>query len=188
MRPLQDATWCFGQASAARPGAGRSEELQYLLVRYAIERFLYRLSESRHAERFLLKGPSLHAAWHPEAIVHLGFGSRRIGESSPLSWRRVFQEVCKQAVESDGLTFEAGSVRTEPTREEGIYQGVRIHLTGHLGKARVPLTGRYWFGDPVTPGPMSWSTPSCSTSVAPAAGLPARDRRGREGETLAHWG
>jgi predicted nucleotidyltransferase component of viral defense system len=138
----------------------RSEELQYLLVRYAIERFLYRLSESRHAERFLLKGATLHAAWHPEAHRPTwDLDLEGIGESSPAILARVFQEVCKQAVESDGLTFEAGSVRTEPTREEGIYQGVRIHLTGHLGKARVPLQVDIGFGDPVTPGPVELEYP-----------------------------
>ncbi len=35
-----------------------------LLVRYALERFLYRLSQSPHADRFLLKG-ALRSALEP---------------------------------------------------------------------------------------------------------------------------
>ena len=33
------------------------------VVRYALERLLYRLSLSRHAERFVLKGAMLFSAW-----------------------------------------------------------------------------------------------------------------------------
>jgi hypothetical protein len=45
----------YGQAT----GKPFSEVLQY----YAIERFLYRLSVSPHADRFLLKGALLLTAW-----------------------------------------------------------------------------------------------------------------------------
>jgi len=37
----------------------RGEELQRLLIHYALERFLYRLGRSDHAERFVLKGAML---------------------------------------------------------------------------------------------------------------------------------
>jgi hypothetical protein len=36
---------------------------QELLQYYAMERFLYRLSKSRHAEQFVLKGALLLTAW-----------------------------------------------------------------------------------------------------------------------------
>ena len=35
-----------------------------VLVRYALERFLYRLSQSPHADRFLLKGALLFKLWY----------------------------------------------------------------------------------------------------------------------------
>jgi hypothetical protein len=35
-----------------------------VLVRYALERVLYRLSQSAHADRFLLKGAMLFALWY----------------------------------------------------------------------------------------------------------------------------
>ena len=35
-----------------------------VLVRYALERFLYRLSQSPHADRFLLKGALLFTLWY----------------------------------------------------------------------------------------------------------------------------
>ena len=56
-----------------------------VLVRYALERFLYRLGQSAHAERFVLKGAMLFNLWY--AMPHrptrdvdlLGFGASDLG-------------------------------------------------------------------------------------------------------------
>ena len=39
------------------------QDVQLGLQRYAIERFLYRLGNSRHRERFVLKGATMFALW-----------------------------------------------------------------------------------------------------------------------------
>ena len=41
----------------------RKEPFDLVLVRYGIERLLYRLSRSPYAEKFLLKGAMLFAIW-----------------------------------------------------------------------------------------------------------------------------
>jgi hypothetical protein len=41
----------------------QEKPFQELLQYYAMERFLYRLSKSRHVETFILKGALLLAAW-----------------------------------------------------------------------------------------------------------------------------
>ena len=41
----------------------RGEDFQIVLTYYAIERLLYRLSRTRHAERFVLKGAMLFSTW-----------------------------------------------------------------------------------------------------------------------------
>ncbi|MGA9827955.1 MAG: nucleotidyl transferase AbiEii/AbiGii toxin family protein [Rhodanobacteraceae bacterium] len=41
-------------------------EYQLYLVRYACERFLYRLGESAHRERCVLKGAGLLSLWLPD--------------------------------------------------------------------------------------------------------------------------
>ena len=38
-------------------------DFQRVLTRFALERFLFRLSVSPHKELFVLKGAMLHAAW-----------------------------------------------------------------------------------------------------------------------------
>ena len=45
-----------------------AEEAREILARYATERLLYRLSRSRHADRFVLKGALLLLAWLGETI------------------------------------------------------------------------------------------------------------------------
>ena len=42
-----------------------NEVLQY----FAIERFLYRLSQSDHADKFVLKGALMFTAWHAPITV-----------------------------------------------------------------------------------------------------------------------
>ena len=41
----------------------RGDDFNLVLQRCAAERFLYRLGESRHRERFVLKGAMLFALW-----------------------------------------------------------------------------------------------------------------------------
>ena len=40
-----------------------NENFQQILVRYALERLLYRLARSQHADRFVLKGALLFRLW-----------------------------------------------------------------------------------------------------------------------------
>jgi len=43
--------------------ATRGEDFNLLLLRYGIERLLFRLSQSPHADRFMLKGAMLFVVW-----------------------------------------------------------------------------------------------------------------------------
>ncbi len=50
----------------------RGEEFQFILSEYAIERLLYRLSRSKHSQRFVLKGAKLFTLWQEQPIEQLG--------------------------------------------------------------------------------------------------------------------
>ena len=52
-------------ARLAQRRAKTGEDFNVLLVRFALERLLYRLSRSRHREQFVLKGAMLFALWEP---------------------------------------------------------------------------------------------------------------------------
>jgi predicted nucleotidyltransferase component of viral defense system len=127
-----------------------NELLQY----YAIERFLYRLSRSRHAGKFILKGALLFRIWglatsrSTRDIDLLGFTSNEVGNLVA-----IIQEVCKQEVEQDGLIFVTDTVTGERIDEDADYEGVRLRFSGLLGRARIHLQIDIGFSDVVTPVP-----------------------------------
>ena len=137
------------------------EEFQNLLMRYARERWLYRLSLSAQSERFVLKGAMLFALWSDEPhrltqdLDLLGFGGSPLAELEAAC-----REVCAVQAEEDGLQFLPESVKGAAIREENIYDGVRLTLRAMLGKARIPLQIDIGFGNSLTirgegPG-LSW--------------------------------
>ncbi len=146
----------------------RKEPFDLVLVRYGIERLLYRLSRSAHAEKFLLKGAMLFAIWsdgthRPTRDVDLlGFGP-----SDDDELKAIFKEVCGLETEPDGLTFLTESVAAAPIREEAAYPGTRITLEARLGKVRIPVQVDIGFGDVVTPAPEEIEFPALLDFPAP---------------------
>jgi hypothetical protein len=131
------------------------QDFNLVLTRYALERLLYRLSRSRHAERFLLKGALLFDLWFD--IPHrptrdadlLGLGPAEL-----LALETVFRELCAVTVDpDDGIRFQADTVRAEEIRKDANYGGIRLTLVGLLASARCPVQVDVGFGDAVTPAP-----------------------------------
>ena len=114
----------------------RQEPFHTTLVRYAIERLLYRLSVSPYADRFLLKGAMLFAIWSEtlhrptQDVDLLGYGDPDAGEL-----QKLFREICSSNVEPDGLAFLPETVRAEPIRDQAAYSGIRITLHACLTNA-----------------------------------------------------
>ncbi|HVZ64194.1 MAG TPA: nucleotidyl transferase AbiEii/AbiGii toxin family protein [Lacunisphaera sp.] len=146
----------------------RKEPFDLVLVRYGIERLLYRLSRSRHADKFLLKGAMLFALWsdgthRPTRDVDLlGFGPKDEEEL-----KAIFVELCRLETEPDGLTFLPDSVAATPIREEAAYPGTRVTLEARLENARIPLQVDIGFGDVVTPAPEEIDFPALLDFPAP---------------------
>jgi predicted nucleotidyltransferase component of viral defense system len=132
----------------------RAEPFDLILVRYGIERLLYRLSQSPYADRFLLKGAMLFVIWSNEThrptrdVDLLGFGP---SDSDELE--RIFRYLCEMAIEPDGLRFNPQTVRAQPIREHSGYAGIRMTMEAVLENARIPTQVDIGFGDVVTPAP-----------------------------------
>lgn len=130
-----------------------NEDFNLTLTRYGLERLLYRLSVSRHAPSFLLKGALLFSLWYnlPHRPTRdadlLAFGSNNID-----TLVATFREICAVAVE-DGIVFDAAAIRGNEIRKSTGYGGVRINIPGTLAAARIALQIDIAFGDVVTPGP-----------------------------------
>jgi len=125
-----------------------------ILSRYAAERLLYRLSRSRHAERFVLKGAMMLVVWLGDIIRPtrdvdlLGFGD--LSDEAVLD---LFKEIATTDVEPDGVVFETASITVARIREEDAYGGRRVMLLGHLGSARLRVQIDIGIGDAVFPDP-----------------------------------
>lgn len=130
----------------------QKEDFQLVLTHYGLERLLYRLSRSPHAELFILKGALLFQLWTGQThrpTRDLDLLGR--GDDSVDGVVEVFRAVCRQAVEEDGLEFDAKGVRGERIKEGQEYPGIRVYCAARLENAHIPLQIDVGFGDAVTP-------------------------------------
>ena len=141
-----------------------NELLQY----YAMERFLYRLSKTRQARKFVLKGALMFTAWgspgsRPTVDVDL------LGKLSNdvETMKGVVEEACRQEVEPDGMLFDAAGVVAAVIAEEAEYEGVRVRFKGNLGNARASVQIDVGFGDVVTPPAKMMDYPTILDFPAP---------------------
>ena len=139
-----------------------------MLVRYGIERLLYRLSRSHHSEKYLLKGAMLFVVWGEDAprptrdVDLLGFGP-----ADEADVKANFVELCGLAVEPDGLEFLAASVEVTPIRGDAAYTGIRVMPKARLANVRIPILVDIGYGDAVTPAPTEVDFPALLDFPAP---------------------
>jgi predicted nucleotidyltransferase component of viral defense system len=123
-----------------------------ILIRFATERYLYRLSRSPHADRFVLKGALLMLVWLGEAIRPTRDADLLgLGELPDETLVEIFREVCSAGVEPDGVEFLPDSVTVAVIREADPYGGRRVIIAGRLGSARLRVQVDVGIGDAVTP-------------------------------------
>lgn len=148
--------------------SAHKSEVQTELIKYAIERFLFRLGASEWKTSFVLKGGNLLRLWLPDRprptkdIDFLSFG-----EPSAERYKGIFQAIFEMVVEDDGMSFDPSSLRFEPIREGETYKGLRALFTGHLGKSPLRLQADVGFGDVITPHAEEIEFPSFFPSEYP---------------------
>ena len=133
---------------AKRTGRLYNEIEQY----YAIERFLYRLSQSEHGDKFVLKGALLFTTWHVQrfrATRDIDLLGRLSNSQEGIT--QVFRDVCGQNVPDDGLIFDPSNVTTAGIAEDAEYEGVRVNVDGRPGTGRVRIQVDIGFSDVIVP-------------------------------------
>ena len=141
---------------------------QELLQYYAMERFLYRMSQSPHSHKFILKGSLMFVAWRaplsrPTMDIDL---LGRISNRTDYIVEAV-RDVCAQEVEPDGMRFDPDSVAAERIVEDADYEGVRVRFLAYLDTARISMQLDIGFGDQVVPSPGIVEYPSILQMPAP---------------------
>jgi predicted nucleotidyltransferase component of viral defense system len=146
----------------------RGDDFNLILTRFAIERFLYRLSLTTARDAFWLKGALLFDLWFD--VPHRPTRDAdflRVGYADPEALAKEIRETCQVTVDDDGMTYDPDSITIEETRENARYGGMRVRLLGNLGKARIPVQLDVGFGDAVTPGPEEAVYPTLLDDLPP---------------------
>lgn len=124
-----------------------------VLTYYAIERFLFRLSQTAHRDRFVLKGALMLPLWG----MAMARATRDIdllgrGTPTPDEIAGVIADCIAAEVPPDALEFDASSIETGKIREDERYGGIRATFLAYLERARIKMQVDIGLGDAVTPG------------------------------------
>jgi len=141
-----------------------NELLQY----YAMERFLYRLSQSTHAELFILKGALMLRAWGAQAVrptMDIDMLGRTNNDESSIITQ--IKDIISVAAEPDGLIFDTDSIRVERIAEDADYGGIRIRFVGSLDGAKIHMQIDIGFDDVVHPEAVMTELPTILNSPMP---------------------
>ncbi len=129
---------------AQKLGKPFAEALQY----YGMERFLYRLSKSEYADKFILKGGLLLYGWNiPLRRATRDIDFRGYLDNTERAVWEAIQIVITTPVPEDGIIFDADTIRVEQTQIDADYAGIRVRFTGYLDRARIPMQIDIGFSD-----------------------------------------
>jgi len=132
----------------------QGRQTQTLMIMYVLERFLARLQNSEYADRFVLKGGMLLAAWEARrATVDADFLIRSLNLDEESVLRRVVQIAELPAPVEDGVEFRTDTAKASTIRDGDLYGGVRIAMDATVAGAVVKLRLDISTGDPVAPPP-----------------------------------
>lgn len=124
-----------------------------ILQLYIQERLLYRLSISDYKDNFVLKGGLFlfsMTRFTGRPTRDIDFLAYRISNDLE-NIKKIFKRICKIEY-NDGIVFDPDSVFAEEIKREAEHRGIRIKLTGCLGKAKEILWLDIGFYDIVVPG------------------------------------
>ena len=134
---------------------------QEALTYYGLERTIYRISVSKYAEHFVLKGGIfLYAIFernYERATTDVDLLARRISNSST-EMKSVFQEIFSQDID-DALAFDVDSITVEDITEFKEYHGLHISAVAYLDRTKIPVGIDIGFGDVIYPDAVKMDFP-----------------------------
>lgn len=136
-----------------------------------MECFLDRLARSPYADRFVLKGGVLLAAYEmrrPTRDVDLR--ADRLA-ANPAAVLDAVRRIAAFPIE-DGTVFGVDGARAEVIRDEDEYNGVRVTMTVELASARMAFHVDVNVGDPVVPDPETVVLPRLRGGALTLLGYP----------------
>jgi predicted nucleotidyltransferase component of viral defense system len=131
----------------------QGEAFDQVLIYYAIERFLFRLSKSPWGDRLVVKGAIMLRAWGSppnRATRDIDFLDSTRDSIAPVAV--AISECLAIEYPADGLVFDP-EVGTSQITVANRYPGVRAIVTGHLNRAKFKLALDIGMDDAMVPNP-----------------------------------
>jgi predicted nucleotidyltransferase component of viral defense system len=138
----------------------KNRPTQEILRYYAMERFLYRLSASKHKDSFFLKGGLMLMIWDPNthrATVDIDLLAKANNSIDNIS--RILKEICSHPVLQDGIEFDSINLVLAESQIETEYTGLSARFSASLHTAKLPLRLDIGFSDKIFPKPASLNYP-----------------------------
>ena len=147
---------------------GQGADFEPVLQRYAVERFLYRLSASDEVDRFTLKGAALLRMWIGQELRptrDIDFLAR--GDRDEAAIRTALRDVCGVPCREDGVVFDPETIAITSIRIDQPNGGLRVRIRGGLGRVRLAVPIDIGFGDVLTLGRREKDYPTLLDLPAP---------------------
>ena len=128
-----------------------NELIQY----YAIERFLYRLSQSEYVDFFVLKGALALQVRKVEKFrptMDIDISQKRNDDTSEVI--KQIKNILSVKIEEDGLIFDSQSICLEDIKRDTPYKGMRVLFHGTLDSAKINMQIDISFRDVIFPEPI----------------------------------
>ncbi len=154
MRPTRADAGGRADLDLQQLARSQGRPIQTLLVIYVLERYLARVASCPDADRFVLTGGMLLAAWNSRrATVDGDLLAHDLTLNRDDTVQRIVAIVSSPAPVEDGVEFLADTTTGRTIRNGDLYQGVRVTMDTRVGRAQVKLQRDISTGDPVTPAP-----------------------------------
>lgn len=135
--------------------------MQDKLVTFGLERAIYRVSVSRYAEKFTLKGGiflyALFEGEYARATTDIDLLAQHIPNDAE-KMKKVFSDIFSIECD-DALLFDLNTLKVSNITEFKEYHGVNISIMGYLDRTKVPVSIDIGFGDVVYPERMKMDFP-----------------------------
>ncbi|MBL4818879.1 MAG: nucleotidyl transferase AbiEii/AbiGii toxin family protein [Deltaproteobacteria bacterium] len=116
-------------------------EHQDLILSYLMERFLYRLSQTRHKSTFVLKGALMLRLLGGPSLSRATRDIDLLSEKSIAlkQAQLAIEEIVDMPVPPDGVRFDLNTLKVTEIQGGSRDRGVRASIIGHIGSARATL-------------------------------------------------
>jgi predicted nucleotidyltransferase component of viral defense system len=135
---------------------------QIVIIRYLHERLLYRVSLSKYANSFCLKGGVLLYIYNREQTrptMDIDFLGTNIPNEID-SIKSALREICSIYYPADAVLFDTSSIVAEEISGQDEYAGIRLFVTANLDTIRQRIQVDIGFGDTVIPAPVELNYPT----------------------------